>query len=142
MAAEKETDVNSLKEGKRLEKEASKLKPHHDHKSGKDIKFVCLPTEVDGKVKFVWSEKTTSMQNCYVCGSKPSELALRNGPFTPDRKALYFGFSPLHVKMRTFDWGNIGCGVSSWEYNISLSSSRPSKSFEPAFLIFFFIGLL
>ena len=43
---------------------------HHDHKSDQNIEFVCLPTEVDGKVKFVWSKTTTSMQNCYVCGAK------------------------------------------------------------------------
>ena len=118
MSAEKETDQNSLNEGKRLKKEVSKLKSYHDHKSEREINFVCLLTEVDGKVKFVWSEKTTSMQNCYICGSKPSDLALKDGPFTPDRRALHFGFSPLHVKMRTFDWGNIGCGVSSWGYQI------------------------
>ena len=43
-------------------------------------------------------------------------MAHRHGNFIrdTDRKALFFGFSNLHVEMRTFDWGNIGCGVSSW----------------------------
>ena len=52
--------------------------------------------------------------------AKPSEMAKRDGNFiqNTDRKALYFGFSNLHVKMRTFDWGNIGCGVSNWRYKI------------------------
>ena len=104
MAAENETDTNSLREGKRLEQEVKNLKQHHDHKSGKNVEFVCLPTEVDGKVKFVWSETTTSMQNCYVCSAVPSEMAKRNGNFTPNRKTLFLGFSPLHVKMRAFDW--------------------------------------
>ena len=109
MALEKETDQNSLREGNRLEQEAERLKSHHDEKSGKDITFVCLPTQVDGKVKFCWSQTTTSMCNCYICGAKPSEMAHRIDPrngnnFTPDRKALSFGFSPLHVKMRCFDW--------------------------------------
>ena len=70
MAMEKESHENSLAEGERLEQEAETLKPHHDHKSDQNIEFVCLPTEVDGKVKFVWSKTTTSMQNCYVCGAK------------------------------------------------------------------------
>ena len=70
MAMEKESHENSLAEGNRLEHEALTLKPHHDHKSDQDIEFVSLPTEVDGKVKFVWSQTTPSMQNCYVCGAK------------------------------------------------------------------------
>ena len=69
-AMEKESHQNSLAEGNRLEQEAETLKPHHDHKSDKNVEFVCLPTEVDGKVKFVWSKTTTSMQNCYVCGGR------------------------------------------------------------------------
>jgi hypothetical protein len=101
---EKETDQNSLREGKRLEAEAAKIQSFHDNESGKDISFTSLPTQVDGKVKFVWSETPTSMQNCYVCDQKPSELAKRNGNFAPNRKALFFGFSNLHVKLRSFDW--------------------------------------
>jgi len=68
MAVEKETDFNSLREGDRLEQEAGNLQCYHHHNSGEDIFFVCLPTQVDGKVKFVWSKNTTSMQNCYICG--------------------------------------------------------------------------
>ena len=69
-AMEKESHQNSLAEGNRLEQEAETLQPHYDHKSDKHVEFVCLPTEVDGKVKFVWSKTTTSMQNCYVCGGR------------------------------------------------------------------------
>ena len=69
-AMEKESHQNSLAEGNRLEQEAETLQPHYDHKSDKNVEFVSLPTEVDGKVKFVWSKTTTSMQNCYVCGAK------------------------------------------------------------------------
>ena len=63
---------------------------------------------VDGKVKFVWSQTTRSLQNCYICGAKPKDLALRHGRnglgFAPDRRALNFGFSNLHVKLRSFDY--------------------------------------
>ena len=44
------------------------------------------------------------MQNCYICGAKPTDLAKRDGDFTPNRKALSLGFSNLHVKLRAFDW--------------------------------------
>ena len=54
MSAEKETDQNSSNEGKRLEEEVSKLKSYHDHKSDREINFVCLPIEVDRKVKLAW----------------------------------------------------------------------------------------
>ena len=40
MAAENETNTNSLREGKRLEQEVKNLKQHHDHKSGKNVEFV------------------------------------------------------------------------------------------------------
>jgi hypothetical protein len=103
-AMEPETHENSSREGLRLKTETEKLKPFHDNQSGKDITFTCLPTEVDGKVKFVWSDTTASMQNCYVCGQKPSELAKKDGNFTPNRNALFYGFSNLHVKMRAFDY--------------------------------------
>ena len=103
-AMENESHENSLREGKRLEAEVENLKSYHDSEHDKDISFTCLPTELDGKVKFVWSETTTSMQNCYVCGQKPTELAKKDGNFPPNRKALFFGFSNLHVKMRAFDW--------------------------------------
>ena len=54
----------------RLEQKPETLQPHDDHTSDKNRVFVSLPTEVDGKVKFVWSKTTTSMQNCYVCGGR------------------------------------------------------------------------
>ena len=61
---------------------------------------------VDGKVKFVWSQTTRSLQNCYICGAKPKELSLRDGKFkiNTDKRALNFGFSNLHIKLRCFDW--------------------------------------
>ena len=46
---EPETDINSLREGTRLETEAKNLKSFHDNESGKDITFTSLPTQVDGK---------------------------------------------------------------------------------------------
>ena len=98
----------SLQEAERLEEQAETLKPHVDISSGKQINFSCLPTMVDGKVKFVWSQTTRSLQNCYICGAKPKELALRHGRrgkgFAPDKRALNFGFSNLHVKLRSFDY--------------------------------------
>ena len=114
-AMENETTENSLREGKRLEAEVNKLKSFHEN--GKEVAFECLPTEVDGKVKFVWSENTPSMQNCYVCGSKPKDLAKRDGPFTPNRKTLFYGFSNLHVKMRAFDWGTVHVLLSQFYLN-------------------------
>ena len=103
-AFEQETKENSLREGQRLESEAQNLQPYLDISSGKEIAFACLPTMVDGKTKFIWSQTTTSLCNCYVCGAKPSELSLRNGNFVADPKALNFGFSNLHVKLRGFEW--------------------------------------
>ena len=44
---EKETNENSLREGKRLEAEVKNLKSFYDNESGKNISFTCLPTEVD-----------------------------------------------------------------------------------------------
>ena len=74
----------------RLEQEAETLQPHYDHKSDKNVEFVSLPTEVDGKVKFVWSQKTTSMQNCYICGAK---VWLTFNTF------VIFTMSPLHMNI-------------------------------------------
>jgi hypothetical protein len=40
-----------------------------------------------------------------VCGAKPTQLSKRDSPaFVPDPKALGYGFSNLHVKLRCFDW--------------------------------------
>ena len=47
------------------------------------------------------------MENCYICGATPKKLAKRRGKnnkFTADKKALSFGFSNLHVKIRAFEW--------------------------------------
>jgi hypothetical protein len=47
------------------------------------------------------------MENCYICGATPKKLAQRRGrnnKFTADKKALSFGFSNLHVKIRAFEW--------------------------------------
>ena len=52
-AMENESHENSLREGRRLEEEVENLKPYHDSEHDKDISFTCLPTELDGKVKFV-----------------------------------------------------------------------------------------
>ena len=104
-AFEPESTENSLRECQRLEQEVDTLKPHVDISSGKEIAYAMLPTMVDGKVKFVWSQTTASLNNCYVCGAKPKELSKRESDkFAPDRKALRFGFSNLHVKLRSFDY--------------------------------------
>ena len=68
-----ESHENSLRQGKRLEAQVENLQSFHDSEHDKDFSFTSLPTELDGKVKFVWSETTTSMQNCYVCGAKPHQ---------------------------------------------------------------------
>ena len=44
------------------------------------------------------------MDGLLVCGAKPTQLKLRHGPFAPNQKALRFGFSNLHVKLRCFDY--------------------------------------
>ena len=119
-AMENETHENSSREGLRLEAEAENLHSFHDNQSGKDITFTCLPTEVDGKVKFVWSDTTPSMQNCYVCGAVPSELAKKDGNFAPNRRALFYGFSNLHVKLRAFDWGTVHVLLSRFYFDFIL----------------------
>ena len=103
---ETESSENSLQEGERLMNECENLDPYHDIKSGKSVSFDGLPTMVDGKVKFTWSRVASAMSSCYICGATWKQMAKhpRDGNFRPDNKALSFGFSNLHVKMRTFEW--------------------------------------
>ena len=101
---EQESAENSLREGNRLMSECEELNAFHDINSQKPVSFDGLPKMVDGKVKFTWSQVARSMQNCYICGASWRQMAHRHGNFTPDRKALSFGFSNLHVKMRAFEW--------------------------------------
>ena len=98
-AFEKESNANSLREGQRLEAKVDNLQSFF-MESGKEIKFSCLPTMVDRKVKFTWSQTSAGLCNCYVCSAKPTEMSQRFGNFEPDPKALMFGFSNLHVKLR------------------------------------------
>ena len=47
---------------------------------------------VDGKVKFVWSQTSRSLCNCYVCGAKPTELSHRNGNIGKNGKPYHLAF--------------------------------------------------
>ena len=103
---EPESPENSLQEGERLTAECEDLQPYQDIRSGKPISYEGLPTMVDGKVKFTWSRVAQSLTSCYVCGATWKQMAKhpRDGNFQADKRALSFGFSNLHVKMRTMEW--------------------------------------
>ena len=101
---EKETTENSVLEGERLENEATSLVPHICENSGLVINFETIPSMGDNKVKFTWSATTLSMNNCFICGATPVQMAQRFGNFIADLRALCFGFSNLHTKIRIFEW--------------------------------------
>jgi hypothetical protein len=75
---ESESAENSLAEGNRLMGECEDLNEYQDINSGKEISYEGLPTMVDGKVKFTWSQVARSMQSCYVCGATWKQMAHRH----------------------------------------------------------------
>ena len=88
-----------MREGTRLSDECENLNHYHDIRSGKTVSFNGLPTMIDGKVRFTWSQVARAMTSCYICGATYKQMSHQHGRFDPDRRALNFGFSNLHVKM-------------------------------------------
>ena len=98
---------NVIKEGKRLQDEADNLAPitigNHS------IKCVGHPTMCDGKVKSIWAGNHL-MSRCYLCMSGMTthnfHLSKRRSKHfkVKNRHALRYGFSPLHVRLRSLDW--------------------------------------
>ena len=100
---------NSKREGERLKQEAENLPPILVQ--GTDLEITCegLPTMLDGKVKSVWSGNDCC-NKCYIChcgsAGRNAKLKHRHHPdfSVKNHAALRYGFSPLHVRMRAFDW--------------------------------------
>ena len=99
--------ANVINEGKRLQEEAENLAPitigNHS------LECVGFPTLVDGKVKSIWAGNNL-MSRCYLCMSGMTthnfHLSKRRSRHfkVQNKAALKYGFSPLHVKLRSFEW--------------------------------------
>ena len=100
---------NVQKEGQRLREEVANLVPFKIPDSRSIIEYVGIPSMLDGKVKCLWAQNT-NMGICYLClcGATTNNyyLGCRHSPHfkVKNRDALKFGFSPLHVRLRSFDW--------------------------------------
>ena len=60
--------------------------------------------QIDGKTKVHWTNAPGGMVSCYVCGATPRQMGKRHGKFTPREGTCECGFSPLHARMRAFEW--------------------------------------
>ena len=100
---------NVQKEGQRLSEQVANLVPYAVPETNLTVEFVGIPSMVDGKVKCLWA-LNTNMSICYLCLSGATKnnyfLGCRHSPHhrVKNRDALKYGFSPLHVRLRSFDW--------------------------------------
>ena len=93
--------------GNQCQIEVDNLKPYIDPKTNVKISYKCAPTLIDGKVRMVWSDVTTSYCNCPLCGAKPEEMGKPRGDlhdFTPNPDALKYSCCGLHGPLRSFDF--------------------------------------
>ena len=102
---------NVKKEGDRLEAEVESLKPYKFiGVNGNEItvKYVCLETMLDGKIKCILSDVSNNGRaNCWICGCTPTQMSKPKGVyhnFKPSIKGLSLGIAPLHSQLRAFDW--------------------------------------
>jgi len=102
---------NVKKEGDRLASEVENLKPFKIlGVNGEEIliKYVCLETMLDGKIKCILSDVSNNGRgNCWVCGATPTQMSAAKGvhhSFKPSTKGLSLGIAPLHSELRAFDW--------------------------------------
>ena len=76
---------------------------------GQPVKVVhkCVPSMIDGKVRRVWSDVTTAMTNCPICGASPEQMGRPKGElhdFEPVEGALKFASFGIHTYCRSQDW--------------------------------------
>ena len=85
--------------------QVTNLFPHKVKDTDIIIDCVGYPTLVDGKIKSFWSGNN-AFSKCYLCNCGPKDLSERSSDkfHVKDKENLLFGFSPLHIMLRSFDW--------------------------------------
>ena len=99
---ERETAASTQKEWDRITEEIEALEIFEVFEGCK-ISFVGIPTLLDRKCVHCIL-KQGSCASCAFCFGKPLQLSNPNSIFILNRKALKFGFSSCHFRMRVFEF--------------------------------------
>ena len=104
-AFEPETQANSRAERDRIKREIENLEPYNIPDTDIEIDFEVIRTLIDGHTRSMWQEQFTDCSNnCPICGAKPETMGEKDGVFPTHDANLLFGISPLHLRMKCFDW--------------------------------------